>query len=161
MSCFLLINLSISNWMLLPALYMQLPLPRRWFAKYNTGYMVGKTTRGVKPWSSLLLPCTFLALAHLWPCLQEQAVLLHKHEGCWNTTLTLSDRCIWKFLGNNAQTGSSHCFMPSWRTGNQRLCSWLGTCSLAPWHAALVFFCLDSALWLSHCLSTGKEQKHF
>lgn len=84
---------------------MQLPFPRRWFAKYNTGYMVGKTTRGVKSWSKLLLPCTFLALAHLWPCLQEQAVLLHKHQGCWNTSLTLSNRCIWKFLGNNAQTG--------------------------------------------------------
>lgn len=97
MSCFLLINLCISSRMLLPALYMRLPFPRRWFAKYNTGYMVGKTIRGIKPRSKLLLPCTFLALAHLWTCLQQQAALLHKHEVCWDTSLKLSDRCIWRF----------------------------------------------------------------
>lgn len=65
---------------------------------------------------------------------------------------------IW---GSRAQAGSLHCFMPCWRTGTPRLCSWLRSCSLAPWHPALVFFCLSSAPWLSHCLSTRKEQKHF
>jgi len=36
-SCFLLINLSISNRKLLPALCMLFPFPRSLFAKYNTG----------------------------------------------------------------------------------------------------------------------------
>lgn len=56
--------------------------------------MLGKIIRGIKSWSKFLLLCTCLTLAHLWTCLWQQLVLLHKCKelDCWITSLKISTR---------------------------------------------------------------------